>query len=263
MVRHHLEQYFTPIEIAQKCVSKVRELLGAQITQYVEPSAGAGAFLPYLPPDTLAYDIDPKHPLVLQQDYLKLELPYLKGRCVIGNPPFGHPANLWKAFLNKASLQGDYVAFILPIGMLNNNVAFWKFELIHSEELDNVIFENCKGKIACCFNIYQRPMIPKVQPSYRLECVEIRLSARSKGAHLIPDPCDYRMCRYGMAGKRSEYPNQFCGEYCFFIKEPFKTRVVELLSTTNYPSIFHIHHRATLSQWRLWKYIKEQIPDIY
>ena len=91
-------------------------LYGLENFQVIEPSAGTGNWLPYLPPDTWAYDIEPKHPDVVQADFLTLELfNTVKPMLFIGNPPFGRACSLAVKFFNHAAENGaDVIAFILP-----------------------------------------------------------------------------------------------------------------------------------------------------
>lgn len=85
-----LDKYYTSPQLAKYIVDKTKEIIGEDnITEYIEPSAGAGVFLDYLDKPYLAYDIEPEDGRVTRQDYLELELDYKKGRCTIGNPPYG------------------------------------------------------------------------------------------------------------------------------------------------------------------------------
>lgn len=84
------DKYYTSPELAEYCVKKTEEIIGKEnITEYLEPSAGNGVFLNYLPEGILSYDIEPEDNRIVKQDYLSLDLEYKKGRCIIGNPPFG------------------------------------------------------------------------------------------------------------------------------------------------------------------------------
>ncbi len=71
-----------------------------------------------------AYDIEPEHESVEQQDYLELDVSYLWGRLIIGNPPFGNRMNMAQKFFKKSVEISDYIAFILPISQLNNTIAY-------------------------------------------------------------------------------------------------------------------------------------------
>ena len=48
-----------------------------------------------------------------KKDYLLNTVDYKKGRCVIGNPPYGKGNYTSVKFFKKAIMQGDYVSFIL------------------------------------------------------------------------------------------------------------------------------------------------------
>jgi len=67
----------------------------------------------------------------IKQDFLTVKLEYKKGRCIIGNPPFGERNALSVKFYNKSVEIGDYISFILPISQWNNNMQMYKFDLIY------------------------------------------------------------------------------------------------------------------------------------
>ena len=141
MSKIELDKYYTPDDLAKYCVEKTKEIVRDEnITEYLEPSAGSGVFLKYLDKPYLAYDIAPEGEGIIKQDYLTLDLEYKKGRCVIGNPPYGTKNNLSVKFYKKAVELGDYIAFILPISQLNNNQQMYEFDLIYSEDLGKQIY---------------------------------------------------------------------------------------------------------------------------
>lgn len=151
-------KYYTPQWLVKKIVSITLIVLsGVTISEIIEPSAGDGAFmkeLNCLNVPVKYYDLYPEHKDIIQQDYLKLELEYLQGRLVIGNPPFEH--NLTKRFCNKSSEFSDYIVFICPASQYNNNYNFTKGNLIYSEYLGHVEYKGIKNvKIRTCLNIYK------------------------------------------------------------------------------------------------------------
>ena len=88
------DKYYTSEELAQYYVNKTKEIIGeCNISEFLEPSAGTGVFLNYLPKNTLAYDLEPENDRIIKQDYLTLNLDYKHGRCIIGTPPFGSRNN--------------------------------------------------------------------------------------------------------------------------------------------------------------------------
>jgi hypothetical protein len=113
------DQFYTPTDTVKKCYeifkNKLVEL-GDDISEYrfIEPSAGAGAFLEVLPSNTIALDIEPNSDLVEQADYLTWEPPKNDKYIVFGNPPFGLRGNLALRFVKHSESFSDYVCFILP-----------------------------------------------------------------------------------------------------------------------------------------------------
>ena len=258
----NLEKYYTPPDIAKLVVDKTVELLGNKITQYLEPSCGSGVFLNYLPSNTLSYDIDPQDPRIIVQDYLTLQLPYQQGRCIIGNPPFRCNGSgcLYRKFLNKSTQLGDYISFILPRGLYDNNVQFYQFDLIYTQIID-FPFEN--RIIACCFNIYQRPVqVNLKKPTYLLKQVQIKDETRTKHGTKFIEGGDIRLYKLRMNGKEISTPHTSCHEMVLFIDPQWKYRVISLLRDEKFHTFVKINCNRTLSNWRVLKYIKSQLPEI-
>jgi len=118
-----LEQFYTTKTMTDLVLARIKNKPWFRTaTEFVEPSAGAGAFVDELmkqSPHTplRAYDLQPKHRAVKKQDYLKLNLGYKKGRVFIGNPPWGKRQQATKQFLNKAAKEGDYIVFLVGASM--------------------------------------------------------------------------------------------------------------------------------------------------
>jgi len=274
------DKYYTPQELAEYIVNKTKEIIGEQnISEYIEPSAGAGVFLNYLPKETLAYDIEPEDDRIIKQDYLINDLKYKSGRCVIGNPPYGNKNNLTKAFCNKSFELSDYVAFILPISQLNNTQSIYKFDLIHSEDLG--IRQYSDRKVHCCFNIYKRPYngLNKKQNYKIMEIMEIREIRESiKNSNpkrqkvITKDIFDYdiRILAWGtgqnglkLGGFLSDNDRQYAKEFFIKInKKEYKEIIISLLKDVIWEEIYPMTATPNLLQWHVYKYIKEQIPEI-
>jgi hypothetical protein len=163
------DQFFTPVETAQKCFQIFIDIIGsfgetpADYT-FIEPSAGDGAFLQVLPPNTIALDIEPRHPSVINADYLywrpsgEGKKPYI----VFGNPPFGLRGHTALKFINRSYEFADYVCFILPQlfesdgkGVPRKRV---KYNLIHSVKLESHFYEPTGNivKINTIFQIWSK-----------------------------------------------------------------------------------------------------------
>lgn len=269
------DKYYTSVELAKYVVDKAKEIIGADnISEYIEPSAGGGVFLPYLKDKQfLAYDIEPEAENIIKQDYLLLDLEYKKGRCIIGNPPFGNRNNLSVKFFKKSIKIGDYIVFILPISQYNNNFYFYEFDLIYSEDLD--IREYSDRDIHCCLNIYKRPtnniMNKKVYD--KLEDITTikydRNKTKSKNIEILKNIYDDEkmICikYFGDPIGKVCTPFQYCGT---------KTIIVNNLELKD--EIFYQIRNANWYEWKkmkcgvlrsinkndIIKFLKEKIPDI-
>ena len=258
------DKYYTPIDLAKYCIDKTFEIIGKEnITDIIEPSAGNGSFSNQL--DCTAYDLYPEGDNIIKQDYLKLDLPYKKGRLIIGNPPYGRANNLSVQFYKQAIKQGDYISFILPISQLNNNQKMYEFDLIYSEDLGKQIYSNIK--LHCCFNIYKRnPNGLNKKPNYKLKDVEIKEYRRGKGGQTIPSDYNYdiAICGWGNVGNKVEYTGQYVKEIYIKIKNAkYRQEVIDLINNTDWKKYMSSITRAnSLKLWQIYKYIKEQIPEI-
>lgn len=257
----HLDKYYTSLELAKYCINKAFDVINKEdITEVLEPSAGNGSFSNQID-KCIAYDIEPEGQGIIKQDFLKLNTPYKSGRLIIGNPPYGARNILSVQFYKKAIQLGDYIAFILPISQLNNNQQMYEFDLIYSEDLGKQIYTD--REVHCCFNIYKRPINGQLnkKPKYKLsdiEIIEVRLNNRKV------DDYDMRICAWGSSiGKEVGDNNQFAKE--FYIKihnELYKKDIINLIKHANWRELYQMTTTPNLLQWQIYKYIKEQIPNI-
>ena len=219
-------------------------------------------FLDYLDKPCLAYDIEPEDNRIIRQDYLELELDYKKGRCIIGNPPYGTRNTLSVRFFKKSIQLGDYISFILPISQLNNNQQLYEFDLIHSEDLGKQIYTD--REVHCCFNIYKRPKDKlNSKPNYKLKDITV-YEKRRTGNDTSPDNYDFAICGWGASiGKEINYKGQYANEkYIVIHNDKYKTQIVDLLKKVNWIEEFKMTAAPALYQWQVYKYLKEQIPEL-
>ena len=261
------DKYYTPPDLAKYCVEKAKEIIGEDnITEYIEPSAGAGVFLDYLDKPYRAYDIEPEDKRIIKADWLAVDLEYKKGRCVIGNPPFGRGNSSSMAFYKKSVNICDYIVFILPISQLDNNVQLYDFDLIYSESLGAREYSNVT--LECCLNIYQRPLNHKLnsKPNYKLQDVQIIEKRRDGSNKKIPEGYDYAMGNFGAGcvGKQIQSQGQYALECYFYIhNNMYKDKILEVLKITDWKSLSKgISGTYRLPQWKIYKYLKEQIPEL-
>ncbi len=110
------DQFFTPKEVAERCWNTFRKEVPVPLENYVfiEPSAGDGSFLQFLPAGSIGLDIEPRHSSIQKMDYLLWEPDPSKKYIVFGNPPFGLRGHIALNFINHSYEFADYVCFILP-----------------------------------------------------------------------------------------------------------------------------------------------------
>ena len=166
------EQFFTNFDTAARLCEIVKSQPGySEITRTIEPSAGDGAFLKAIHVD-LAYDIDPKHPDVVEQDFLDdptfSVVPLQEGKTLtIGNPPFGRMGKLAKAFIRKSAEFSDYIAFILPASFTKMSLIRQvpkDFHLIHQTDLlkETYRFERDGKVVKTVFQIWEKRTKPRI-----------------------------------------------------------------------------------------------------
>ena len=266
------DKYYTPPELAKELIVKTIRFIGAEnITDVIEPSAGNGSFSKWFGNNCTAYDIEPEAEGIIKQDFLTLDLPYKKGRLIIGNPPFGNSNHTSRKFYKKATELGDYIVFIQPISQYKNNLQMYLFDLVYSEDLGVVKYSD--RELHCCFNIYKRPEngILNKQPDYTLKDITIIEHRRKKGEYqtaknkdISPD-YDYAMCNFGNGcfGKVPEYIEQYANELYFYChKKEFLPRMLELLEFNTIREYTKSISMKRLSKMRFYKYLKDNIEGI-
>ena len=118
-VSKSMDLYTTTPEAAKSCVESLHKVMmdngkDHALYQYVEPSAGTGPFLEWLPDDTISMDILPRHPSVVRGEFLTYEPPKSdRLYCVVGAPPLGHYSDASVAFVNHALSFADMVGMII------------------------------------------------------------------------------------------------------------------------------------------------------
>lgn len=191
-----LDKFYTPKQVAKECINTFWRTC-FDVSEIIEPSAGNGAFSLQIP-NCIAYDLEPEHESIIKQDFLKLEIPYKRGRLIIGNPPFGDRNNLARSFYKKATELCDAIAFILPISQLDNSDSLYEFDLIKSVDLG--ILEYSGMKVHCCFNIYTRPKNGlNSKPNFKNDWLKVYRDDQYGYENINADLCIFR--RGASAGK--------------------------------------------------------------
>jgi hypothetical protein len=173
------DQFYTSPTTAAACVTQLLTTIPDAPSRYhwIEPSAGAGAFIaaPGVPATVTAIDIDPRAPSVIQSDFLQWQPPpNNKPILIYGNPPFGRQSAQAKAFIRHAATFATVIAFILPRSFEKPSMsaAFPPiFHCLHSAPIpDNAFTVNgAPYDVPCVFQIWQRqaimrPVVPRTEP---------------------------------------------------------------------------------------------------
>ena len=261
MAKIENDKYYTPVDLAKYCIDKTFEIIGKEnIVEIIEPSAGNGSFSNQL--DCIAYDLHPEGEGIIKQDYLKLDLPYKKGRLIIGNPPFGDRSNLFRKFYNKSVELGDYISFISPIKMLNNTRQNYKFNLIHSEDLN--LREYSGVELHCCLNIYKRPKNGLNKKSnIKLKDISIYREDEKIYQSIIED---FKICRMGAKTWKILDSGQELRNFKVVVNNiKLKDRIVEVLNE-KYIKYLQVGEKVISTPYiakdDIYIYLKEQILEI-
>lgn len=161
-MKDFLDRFYTHPDVAALCVRLANEYHDLTDAVVIEPSAGAGAFLKYLPTQTLALDLAPASPGIGQGDFLTYRPIYLhRNVALVGNPPFGRNANLAIAFVNQAAKIGHTIAMVLPRSFRKASIQNRLDSRLHliAEEIlppDSFVFEDRPYDVPCVFQIWKR-----------------------------------------------------------------------------------------------------------
>jgi predicted RNA methylase len=162
------DQYYTDRTVARWCYWLVLWHFPFNTFHIVEPSAGDGAFVDVMPPDTEAYDTDPQRPYIIQKDFLSVKLSSANKIAVIGNPPFGVQGALAVAFFNHAASMADVIGMILPASFQRDsmqNKLNEYFHLVSQTVLPDKSFLFCgkKHHVPAVFQIWKRRNVKRVK----------------------------------------------------------------------------------------------------
>ena len=268
MAKINNDKYYTPIATANHCLKKVCEVIPLnKISHIIEPSVGGGAFLHSdmcIP--NVAYDIEPECDSnttnIIKGDFLLANIQYLKGRLIVGNPPYGRCLALARKFFRKATQIADYIAFILPISQLHNNMFFYEFDLIYSEDLGKQMYSG--RELHCCFNIYKRPLSGEINDKPLSELNDITIYRQdNKGYSDIKE--DIRMCYWGngSAGKILSEGESYSGEYKIVINNPkLKNQILNVFNTFNWKLYAQSIARCRIKHYHIVDVLRQYIPEI-
>ncbi|MDE0091486.1 MAG: hypothetical protein OXP12_09120 [Thaumarchaeota archaeon] len=135
-------------DAVRTCVKIFRDVVRERVLDectYVEPSAGTGAFLEFLPAeDTIAMDILPRHPRVQRSEFLTW-MPSDKRQkyAVVGAPPLGVRSDVSVAFVNHALEFAGVVGMIVRRHIGERQVPHGR--LLRREPLESAVTDMTGG----------------------------------------------------------------------------------------------------------------------
>lgn len=174
--RKGTDKFYTKPGAARLCVDYFRTLVDvsqAGSTLIVEPSAGAGVFLPLLGEicdNIVALDLLPEGDNIKEQDYLTYEpdLSSYDRVYVIGNPPFGRQSCLALKFIKHTCQYADAFGFILPRSFKKDSMKDkipLDYVLVGECDLSNDSFtvDGADYDVPCVFQVWRRSDVKRTK----------------------------------------------------------------------------------------------------
>ena len=259
-----LDKFYTTPEVAESFSKKVDEICDfSSFDQIVEPSAGSGNFLSYLPDRTIALDLVPEGENIIQQDFFEYESGYhplynsIRVLTIV-NPPFGsgYMNPLAKGFFNKAATFSEVIAFIIPQKFMSS----WKvqyqldksFGLYYSEEVPKFSFTS-DGKpydVNCCAQIWSsvpitgltdiriRTRPPTTHEDFELflTCDNVQKRAQVRTQIKNGQYWDFALKYWGKIGvcEMDSVDPETTTHYVFKTSKPYVRKVFESIDWSNY-----------------------------
>lgn len=177
-----LDKFYTHPNVAKRFVEVINNLFPLdEFDLVIEPSAGCGNILQYLPIGSVGLDLEPEAEHIVRQDFFDYQSPYdpifnnIRIACV-GNPPFGsgYMNPLAKAFFNHAAEFSEVIAFIVPAKWHTS----WKvqfqlnksFGLYFSEILpkNSFLLDGKPYNVPCCMQVWSK-VKPKGKEDIRIK----------------------------------------------------------------------------------------------
>ncbi len=258
------DKYYTPVYLANACWEKTKEYIDfSTVTEIIEPSCGDGSFFHYEKKPNYGYDIEPmcSYENVIKADFLELPLAYMKGRLIIGNPPYGNCLHMARQFFQKSTEIADYIAFILPIGQQGNTHSLYQFDLIHSEDLGKHVYSG--RELHCCFNIFKRPESGlNAKPKRNLKAVSIYREDQKGFKDAL---YDMRICYWGdgSAGKILKPEEHYAAEYKIVINdEKHRAEILEVLESFNWKEYLNCIAMRKIQKFHIIDVLIENVNGI-
>lgn len=210
-----LDKFYTNSDVAKLCAEVFSKYANEEI---VEPSAGAGAFAPYV---SIMLDLAPEADSIIEQDFLLWDSS--KYKYYLGNPPFGKNSSLAKKFFNHAAKGKGVIGFILPrtfrkVSIQNAlDLNFWVVE-DHILDTNSFTLDGKAYAVPCCFQVWE----------YREEARKkvVLPTTHVDFKFVDKESCDFSIRRVGAKAGVVNSHNDFSAASNYFIKGGVKEKFI-------------------------------------
>jgi len=173
--RETLDKYYTDKGAVELCGNLIKEHVDISDADLcIEPSAGNGAFIPFIEGtfnNYSFYDLKPEDPRIDTLDFttFKFEGSGENKVHVVGNPPFGRQSSLAIKFIKISAQFCDSISFILPKSFKKDSMKKHfpvNFHLQHETDLpdDSFRVNGEKHSVPCVFQIWVKKDTPRAIP---------------------------------------------------------------------------------------------------
>ena len=245
LCRNTKDKYYTSSKIAKDCVEAVKKYVHIHENDLaIEPSAGHGAFIPFIK-DTFEnykfYDIDPNNDEIEKANFLEIDFltTHLTNNIhIVGNPPFGRQSSLAIQFIKKCCQNTNCrsISFILPKSFKKESMKKCFSSYFHLDfQMDipsfSFIVENKPHDVPCVFQIWNRKDVPRLIPE--------KLLPRGFSFVKIENNPDISFRRVGVyAGKidRNYESKSIQSHYFIKFSFPLTDQIYDKIISIDYPS---------------------------
>lgn len=216
-----LDKFYTRPQVVVKLLGELNDMFPVESFDHVvEPSAGSGSFSSRLPSETLALDVHPEHPDVIEQDFFEFSPNWSRVSrvLVVGNPPFGKVSSLAVKFFNHAAGFADVIAFVIPRTFRRDSVQnrlCMHFHLVYDSEVPTTpcAFEPAMS-VKCCFQIWEKRPTMRTRtclPTTHVDFEFLKYGPKDdSGQPTPPQGADFAVRAYG--GKCGQIVTEGLGE---------------------------------------------------
>lgn len=191
-----IDEFFTKPEVAKELFQKTLEIVAHRpgyrdVTRWLEPSVGEGAFFDLLPVDKrLGIDIAAKVPRVVEHDFLTYRQFGDHRYFCIGNPPFSN--GMAVKFFNWAARVSSYIAFVVTKAFANPSVQgklHRHFHLLATLPVPDMAFRygGKEVSVPTIFQIWERreTLRPIPRRETAEECRDLEFLPSAEGASYV------------------------------------------------------------------------------